>query len=46
VRTDVPPPEGGVEFSTVKLLVPADWADSVKSQRQFVKDWNRITGLR
>jgi iron(III) transport system substrate-binding protein len=46
VRADVPPPEGGVEFSTVKLLVPADWADSVKSQRQFVKDWNRITGLR
>jgi iron(III) transport system substrate-binding protein len=46
VRTDVQPPAGGVAFSSVKLLVPADWADAVKSQRQFVHDWNRITGLR
>jgi len=46
VRADVEPPEGGVAFSSVKLLVPDDWADAVRSERQFVHDWNRITGLR
>jgi iron(III) transport system substrate-binding protein len=46
VRDDVPAPQGGVPFASVKLLVPSDWADAVLSQRQFVRDWNRITGLR
>jgi iron(III) transport system substrate-binding protein len=46
VRTDVPPPEGGVPLQSVKLLYPKSWSDFLKSQQQFVREWNRITGLR
>jgi len=46
VRAGAQPPEGGVALSSVKLLYPADWNDFLKSQKQFVHDWNRITGLR
>ena len=46
VRSDVGPPQGGIPLSKVKLLIPEDWAALEATQRQFVHDWNRITGVR
>lgn len=46
VRADVTPPPGGVSPSQMKLLFPKDWEDFFKSHAQFVKEWNKITGMR
>jgi iron(III) transport system substrate-binding protein len=46
VRPDVGPPQGGVPLSQVKQLLPESWETFEASQRQFVRDWNRITGMR
>jgi iron(III) transport system substrate-binding protein len=45
LRPDVHPPAGGVALSSVKLLYPDDWETLEKSRPQFVRDWNRITGV-
>jgi iron(III) transport system substrate-binding protein len=45
LRHDVRPPAGGVPLSSVKLLYPDDWDAFEKSRAQFVRDWNRITGV-
>jgi iron(III) transport system substrate-binding protein len=45
-RTDVESPEGGKPIQSMKLLYPTDWNDFLKSQQQFVKEWNHIVGLR
>jgi iron(III) transport system substrate-binding protein len=45
-RTDVHPPAGAVPIGSLKLLYPEDWNEFEKSHPQFVKDWNRITGIR
>ena len=46
LRTDVAPPPGGVSPSELKLLFPSDWDAFLKSHPQFVKEWNKITGMR
>ena len=45
-RADVHPPAGAVPLESLKLLYPDDWEAFEKSHPQFVKDWNKITGIR
>ena len=44
-RSDVPPPPGGVS-TRVKVLTPHDWHAFLQTPPQFVREWNKITGLR
>lgn len=46
LRNDVPPPPGGVSASTFKLLMPADWHAIEQSHAQYVREWNKLTGMR
>jgi iron(III) transport system substrate-binding protein len=46
VRTDVPPPAGGVPITSFKLLIPDDWDAFLKTHAQFVKEWDRMVGMR
>lgn len=46
LRTDVPPPEGGVPITDFKLLSPDDWDAFLKTHAQFVKEWNSMVGMR
>ncbi len=46
LRTDVAPPPGGISPSEMKLLFPQDWEAFLKTHGQFVKEWNKITGMR
>ena len=46
LRSDVPPPAGRVSPSELKLLFPTDWDAFIKTHPQFVKEWNKITGMR
>jgi iron(III) transport system substrate-binding protein len=45
-RGDVPPPPGGVSVNNFKLLTPTDWHAFEQSHAQFVREWDKITGLR
>jgi iron(III) transport system substrate-binding protein len=45
-RSDVPPPAGGVSVRDLKLLFPSDWADFVASRPAFVREWDKLTGVR
>jgi len=45
-RADVPPPPGGDPITSFKLLVPDDWEAFLKTHGQFVKEWDRMTGIR
>ncbi|MGE0225136.1 MAG: ABC transporter substrate-binding protein [Acetobacteraceae bacterium] len=45
-RSDVPPPPGGVSMTGAKMLVPADWPAFLKSHAQYVREWDKMTGLR
>ena len=45
-RSDVPPPPGGVSINEFKLLTPTDWHAFEKTHAQFVREWDKITGLR
>ena len=45
-RTDVPPPPGGVGVGELKLLFPSDWQAFVDSRPEFVREWDRLTGVR
>jgi iron(III) transport system substrate-binding protein len=45
-REDVPPPEGAVPLSKMKLLIPADWDAFEKDRPSFAKEWDRIVGAR
>jgi iron(III) transport system substrate-binding protein len=45
-RDDVPPPQGGVAVTELKLLFPADWNAFLVSRTEFAREWDRITGLR
>ncbi len=45
-RTDVPPPPGGVPLTAFKLIVPENWDDFLKTHTQFVKEWDRMLGMR
>jgi iron(III) transport system substrate-binding protein len=46
LRSDVPPPAGGVRASDLKLLFPDDWDAFLKTHTQFVREWDKITGMR
>jgi len=46
LRTDVTPPPGGVSPAKMKLLYPTDWDAFIKTHNQFVKEWDKITGMR
>ena len=46
LRTDVTPPPGGVSPAQMKLLFPTDWDAFIKTHTQFVKEWDKITGMR
>ena len=45
-RGDVPPPPGGVSVNEFKLLTPTDWHAFEQTHAQFVREWDKITGLR
>lgn len=45
-RTDVGPPQGGIPLSEIKLLMPDDWDAFLKTHATFVKEWDRMTGMR
>jgi iron(III) transport system substrate-binding protein len=46
LRADVPPPPGGVNASQLKLLFPADWHAFEQTHTQFVREWDKLAGLR
>lgn len=45
-RTDTPPPPGGLPTGQMKLIFVEDWDDYMKSRPQFVRDWDKMLGLR
>jgi iron(III) transport system substrate-binding protein len=45
-RTDTPPPPGGIATSDMKLLLVDDWDAYMKSRPQFVREWDKMMGLR
>lgn len=45
-RPDVPPPPGGTSMTNVKMLVPNDWDAFLKTHSQYVREWDRMTGIR
>jgi iron(III) transport system substrate-binding protein len=45
-RADVPPPPGGDPISSFKFIVPDDWEAFLKTHTQFVREWDRMTGIR
>jgi iron(III) transport system substrate-binding protein len=45
-RPDVAPPPGGQPRDTFKVMVPDDWETFIRSHAQFVREWDRMTGLR
>jgi iron(III) transport system substrate-binding protein len=46
LRPDAPAPPGGVKASEFRLLVPDDWHALEASHAQYVKEWNKLTGMR
>ncbi|MDR3536659.1 MAG: extracellular solute-binding protein [Acetobacteraceae bacterium] len=45
-RSDVPPPKGGIPITSIKLLAPDDWDAFLKTHAQFVREWDRMVGMR
>ena len=45
-RTDTPPPPGGIPTSQMKVLLVDDWDAYMKSRPQFVRDWDKMMGIR
>ena len=45
-RADVPPPPGGQALNDFKLMIPEDWEAFLKTHGQFVREWDRMTGIR
>jgi iron(III) transport system substrate-binding protein len=45
-RTDVPPPPGGLPITQMRLLLPEDWHAFLASRPEFVREWDRLTGMR
>ena len=45
-RPDVAPPPGGVPITDFKLIVPDDWDAFMRTHTQFVKEWNKVVGMR
>jgi len=45
-RTDLGPPPGGIPTSQMKVLAVTDWDAFLKSRPEFVREWDKMTGLR
>jgi iron(III) transport system substrate-binding protein len=45
-REDVPAPAGGKPIGAFKLLFPADWQAFLETHKVFVREWDKITGVR
>ena len=45
-RTDVPPPPGGEPIAKFKLLFPEDWTAFQATHAAYVREWNKLTGLK
>lgn len=45
-RADVPPPPGGKPMVGEKMMVPKNWDDFIKSHGQYVREWDRLVGMR
>lgn len=45
-RADVAPPPGGQSMVDVPMMIPADWDAFLKSHSQYLREWDRMTGLR
>ena len=45
-RADVPPPPGGEPITAFKLLFPQDWDVFQATHAAYVKEWNKLVGLR
>lgn len=45
-RSDVAPPPGGVSINNFEILTPADWHAFEQTHAQYVREWNKLTGLR
>lgn len=45
-RDDAEPPPGSKPVSEFKLLYPSDWQAFLATHSQFVKEWDKITGVR
>ena len=45
-RADVPPPAGGIPITQMKILAPTDWDAFLKTHTEFVREWDKMTGLR
>jgi iron(III) transport system substrate-binding protein len=45
-RADVPPPAGGIAITEFKVLAPTDWDTFLKTHTQFVREWDKMTGMR
>ena len=45
-RADMGPPPGGIPTSQMKVLAVTDWDHFLKSRPQFVREWDKMTGLR
>lgn len=37
---------GGEPFSAFKLLIPEDWEAFLKTHTQYVREWDKLTGIR
>ena len=46
IRNDAPPPPGGLPISQLRLLLPEDWHAFLTSRPEFVREWDRLTGMR
>jgi len=45
-RTDTPPPPGGIPTSQMKVLLVDNWDNYMKSRPQYVREWDKMMGLR
>ena len=46
LRPDAPAPPGGLKATEFKLLIPDDWHALEQSHAAYVKEWNKLTGMR
>ena len=37
---------GGLPISQLRLLLPEDWHAFLTSRPEFVREWDRLTGMR
>jgi iron(III) transport system substrate-binding protein len=45
-RLDVPPPPGGAPITDFRIMEPDDWEAFLKTHTRFVREWDRMTGIR